>query len=72
MSDRLAMKDIPVGDDPVPGDIGCRYAPWGNVVFDCGDVGNWNGIAGIGQFDSSTDLLEGHSDEFTPTIELAE
>lgn len=41
-------------------------------MFDCGDVGNWNGIAGIGQFDSSTDLLASHSDEFTAMVELTE
>lgn len=66
----LSTDGMPEGDDPVPGDIGW-YAPWGNVVFYYGDVRYWDGIARIGTFDSSTDLIEAQAGDFTATMELA-
>lgn len=70
LSQPLSMDGMPAGDDPVPRDIG-YYAPWGNVVFYYGDVGYWNGIARIGQFDGNVDAIQNQHGDFTATIELA-
>lgn len=67
----LSTDGAPAGDDPLPGDIG-YYAPWGNLVFYYGDVGYFNGIVRIGQFDSSVDAIAGQTGDFTATIELAD
>jgi hypothetical protein len=34
------------------------YAPSGNLVCYCGDVGYWNGIVRIGRFDTTMELIE--------------
>ncbi|WP_308113630.1 cyclophilin-like fold protein [Arthrobacter sp. ISL-30] len=66
----LSMDGMPEGDDPVPQDIG-YYAPSGNIVFYYGDVGYWNGIARIGEFDSSMDVIKDQTGDFRARIELA-
>jgi hypothetical protein len=67
----LSMDGMPEGDDPMPNDIG-YYAPGNDVVFYYGDVGYWNGIARIGMFDSSMDVIKDQTGDFTATIELAD
>lgn len=59
------------GADPVVGDIG-YWAPDGDLVFYYGDVGFWNGIVRIGEFDVEIDAIERQSDDFSVTIEQAE
>jgi hypothetical protein len=63
--------EAPEGDDPVVGDIG-YWSPDGNLVFYYGDVGFWNGIVRIGEFDGEMDAIERQSDDFSVTIERAE
>lgn len=67
---KLSMDGIPAGDDPFPRDIG-HYNPSGDLVFYYGDVGYFNGIVRIGQFDGSMDALTSQTDDFTARIELA-
>jgi hypothetical protein len=67
----LSLDGAPTGDDPVVGDIG-YWAPDGDLVFYYGDVGFWNGIVRIGEFDGEMDAIERQSDEFDVTIEHAE
>jgi len=67
---KLSTDAMPAGDDPLPGEIG-YYAPWGNLVFYYGDVGYFNGIMRIGQFDGSLDAIANQTGEFTARIELA-
>ena len=67
----LALEGAPEGHDPSAGDIG-YWAPDGNLVFYYGDVGFWNGIVRIGEFDGEMDAIERQSDDFSVTIELAE
>jgi hypothetical protein len=67
----LSLDDAPEGDDPVVGDIG-YWAPDGNLVFYYGDVGFWNGIVRIGEFDGEMDAVERQSEDFSVTIERAE
>jgi len=47
----LTTTGVPNGDDPEIADIG-YYAPSRDLVLYYGDVGYWNGIVRIGQFDS--------------------
>ena len=68
---RLATEGMPAGDDPLPRDIG-YYAPWGNLVFYYGDVGYFNGIMRIGQFDGDVDAIIDQTGDFTARIELAD
>jgi hypothetical protein len=46
------MDGVPAGDDPEINDIG-YYAPSGDLVLYCGDVGYWNGIVRIGRLDAA-------------------
>jgi hypothetical protein len=64
----LSMEGVPAGADPDIGDIG-YYAPSGDLVFYYGDVGYWNGIVGIGRFDTTMELIEQQPDDFQVTIE---
>ena len=68
---KLSTEGLPAGDDPSPGDIG-YYAPWGNLVFYYGDVGYFDGIVRLGQFDGSMDVISSQADDFPATIELAD
>ena len=65
---RLSTDGVPAGADPDIGDIG-YYAPSGDLVFYYGDVGYWNGIARIGRFDTTMELIEHQDDNFQVTIE---
>lgn len=67
---KLSMDGVPAGDDPLPHDIG-YYAPSGDLVFYYGDVGYFNGIVRIGQFDGNMDAITSQTDDFTARIELA-
>jgi hypothetical protein len=66
---KLSMDGVPAGDDPFPRDIG-YYAPSGDLVFYYGDVGYFNGIVRIGQFDGNMDAIMSQADDFSATIEL--
>lgn len=66
---KLSIEGVPAGDDPFPSDIG-YYAPWGNLVFYYGDVGYFNGIVRIGQFDGDMEALSNQTGDFTARIEL--
>lgn len=68
---KLSLEGVPAGDDPLPNEIG-YYAPWGQLVFYYGDVGYFNGIVRLGQFDGNLDALVNQIGEFTVRIELAE
>lgn len=68
---KLSMDGVPAGDEPFPRDIG-YYAPSGVVVFYYDDVGYFNGIVRIGQFDGSMDSLVSQTGDFTARIELAQ
>ena len=61
---------MPKGDDPNPYEIG-YYAPSGHLVFYYTDVGYFDGIVRIGQFDGNMDAITSQTGEFTATIELA-
>lgn len=67
---KLSMNGVPAGDDPFPRDIG-YYAPSGVIVFYYDDVGYFNGIVRIGQFDGSVDVIVSQAGDFTARIELA-
>ena len=67
---KLSMDGVPAGDDPIPQDIG-YYAPSGDLVFYYGDVGYFNGIVRIGEFDGSMDALTSQAGDFTATLEIA-
>lgn len=67
----LSLEGAPEGDDPVVGDIG-YWSPDGDLVFYYGEVGFWNGIVRIGEFDGEMDAIERQSDDFSVTIERAE
>ena len=59
------------GDNPEIGDIG-YYATSQDLVLYYGDVGYWNGIVRIGQFDSDQiDFVERQPDGFEVAIETA-
>ena len=67
---KLSMDGVPAGDDPFPRDIG-YYNPSGDLVFYYDDVGYFNGIVRIGQFDGNMDAITSQTSDFTATIELA-
>ena len=67
---KLSMDGVPAGDDPFPRDIG-YYAPSRNLVFYYDDVGYFNGIVRIGQFDGNMDAITRQTGNFAATIELA-
>ncbi len=64
----MSLDGAPEGGDPGVGDIG-YWAPDGDLAFYYGDLGFWNGIVRIGEFDGSMDLIERQSDDFSATIE---
>ncbi len=66
---KLSMDGVPAGDDPLPRDIG-YYAPSGDLVFYYGDVGYFNGIVRIGQFDGNMVAITSQTGDFTARIEL--
>ena len=68
---KLSMDGVPAGADPLPRDIG-YYAPSGDLVFYYDDVGYFNGIVRIGQFDDGVDAIVNQTGEFTARIELEE
>ena len=68
---KLSLEGAPEGDDPAVGDIG-YYSPSGDLVFYYGDVGFYNGIVRIGEFDVGMDAIERQGDDFSVTIERAE
>jgi hypothetical protein len=68
---KLSMDGVPAGDDPLPRDIG-YYNPSGDLVFYYGDVGYFNGIVRIGQFDGSMDAIARQTGDFTARIELTD
>jgi hypothetical protein len=68
---KLSMDGVPAGDDPFPRDIG-YYAPSGDLVFYYDDVGYFNGIVRIGQFDGSVEAIANQRGDFPARIELAE
>lgn len=65
----LSIDGVPAGDDPLPGDIG-YYEPAGVLVFYYTDVGYFNGIVRIGQFDGNMEAISGQTGDFTVRIEL--
>jgi hypothetical protein len=67
---KLSTDGVPAGDDPLPRDIG-YYAPSGDLVFYYDDVGYFNGIVRIGQFDGNMDAISSQTGDFTARIELA-
>ncbi len=67
----LSLEGAPEGDDPAVGDIG-YWSPGGDLVFYYGDVGFWNGIVRIGEFDGEMDAIGRQSGDFSVTIERAE
>lgn len=67
----LSLEGAPEGDDPEVGDIG-YWSPDGNLVFYYGDVGFFNGIVRIGEFDGEMEEIERQSGDFSVTIERAE
>jgi len=66
----LTTAGVPAGADPDVNDIG-YYAPSGNLVFYYGDVGYWDGIVRIGQFDTEIGIIQRQPDGFDVTIERA-
>jgi hypothetical protein len=67
---KLSMDGVPAGDDPFPRDIG-YYNPSSDLVFYYDDVGYFNGIVRIGQFDGSMEAISSQTGDFTARIELA-
>ena len=70
LAEPLTMDGVPAGADPDIRDIG-YYAPSHGLVFYYGDVGYFNGIVRIGQFDASMDQIERQGDTFQARIERA-
>jgi hypothetical protein len=71
---RLTTEGVPAGDDPLPGEIG-YYAPAGVIVFYYEDIGYFNGIVRLGQFDGGMDAINAlirQTGDFVATIELAD
>lgn len=65
----LTTQGVPAGDDTKVADIG-YYAPEQDLVLYYGDVGFWNGIVCLGQFDSNQlALVQNQPDGFDVTIE---
>ena len=53
------------------GDIG-YWSPDGSPVFYYGDVGFWNGIVRVGEFDGEMEPIERQSGDFSVTINRVE
>ncbi len=69
LAEPLTTEGVPAGDDPEVADIG-YYAPTRDLVLYYGDVGYWNGIVRVGQFDSNQlALVQNQPDGFAVTIE---
>jgi len=68
---KLSTDGVPAGFAAHPRDIG-YYAPDGVLVFYYRDVGYFNGIVRIGQFDDNLDALMQQAGDFAARIELAE
>jgi hypothetical protein len=66
----LSLDGAPEGDAMVGG-VG-YWAPDGDSVFYYGEIGFWNGIVRIGEFDGEMHAIERQSDDFSVTIERAE
>jgi hypothetical protein len=66
----LSLDGAPEGDDPTVGDIG-YWAPDGDLVLYYGDVGFWNGIVRIGEFDGDMNAIERQSKDISVTIDRA-
>jgi len=66
---KLSIDGVAAGDDPFPRHIG-YYNPSGDLVFYYGDVGYFNGIVRIGQFDGAMDALTSQTGDFTARIGL--
>jgi hypothetical protein len=65
----LTMDGVPAGDDPEINDIG-YYAPSGDLVLYCGDVGYFNGIVRIGRLDAEDmSVIERQPDGFELMID---
>jgi hypothetical protein len=65
----LTMAGVPAGDDPEINDIG-YYAPSGDLVLYCGDVGYFNGIVRIGRLDAEDmSVIERQPDGFELMID---
>jgi hypothetical protein len=67
---QLSTEGLPPGNNAFPGDIG-YYAPAGVLVFYYRDVGYFNGIVRIGQFDGDMSAITRQKGDFTARIELA-
>ena len=66
LSRPLSMEGVPEGDDPDISDIG-YYQRSGDLVFYCGDVGYWNGIARVVAASYSASVTRSpHSTSGTP------
>ncbi|MEU5046871.1 cyclophilin-like fold protein [Streptomyces griseorubiginosus] len=70
LPEELSTQGMPQGEDPRPRDIG-YYAPGGDLVFYYGDVGYYDGILRIGQFEGDMDAIANQADGFTARVELA-
>lgn len=66
---KLSLEGVPKGDDPNPREIG-YYAPSGHLVFYYTDVGYFNGIVRIGQFDGDMNFIMKQTGDFIARIEL--
>jgi hypothetical protein len=65
----LTTDGVPEGDDPAVAEIG-YYAPSNDLVLYYGDVGYWNGIVRIGQFNpADLNFIAGQADGFEVRIE---
>jgi hypothetical protein len=67
---KLSMEGVPAGSGAYPLDIG-YYAPDGVLVFYYRDVGYFNGIVRIGQFEGNMDAITQRAGDFSARIELA-
>ena len=68
---KLSLDGVPAGADPRPREIG-YYAPAGVVVFYYSDVGYFNGIVRIGQFDGDMDAITRQTGDFIARIEVVQ
>ncbi|WP_426562117.1 cyclophilin-like fold protein [Angustibacter sp. McL0619] len=64
----LSTDEAPDGSAPDVNDI-AYYAPNGNLVFYYGDVGFWDGIVHLGQFNDDIAFVQPQPDGFDVTIE---
>jgi hypothetical protein len=66
---KLSLEGAPKGDGASPREIG-YYAPSGHLVFYYTDVGYFNGIVRIGQFDGDMNFIMNQTGDFIARIEL--